>query len=79
MNSSKLSSIPLQLANLCLDCDSITCANDRCLSCGSSAVLNVARMLNGQERPAIPHAIANRLPTHEESIIARGVNFFHST
>lgn len=46
MNSSTESLIPLQTANLCLDCETITAAHSRCVACGSVALLNVARALS---------------------------------
>jgi hypothetical protein len=46
MNSSAESLIPLQAANLCLDCETITAAHARCVACGSVALLNVARALS---------------------------------
>lgn len=47
MSSTNLSSVPLHLATLCLDCEMITPAQTRCVSCGSVAVMSVARTLNG--------------------------------
>jgi hypothetical protein len=52
MNASKLSLVPLQQASLCLDCDMITAAHTHCFVCGSIALLNLARTLNGGEQPA---------------------------
>jgi len=49
MNVTKLSLVPLQQANLCLDCDMITAAHTHCCACGSVALLNIARTLNGEE------------------------------
>ena len=49
MNVSKLSLVPLQQASLCLDCDMITAAHTHCFVCGSAALLNLARTLNGDE------------------------------
>lgn len=46
MNHSELSLVPLQQANLCLDCEAITAAHTNCLCCGSQALLNIARILN---------------------------------
>jgi hypothetical protein len=51
MNASKLSLVPLQQASLCLDCDMITAAHTHCFVCGSIALLNLARTLNGGESP----------------------------
>jgi hypothetical protein len=49
MNTSKLSLVPFQQASLCLDCDMITSAHTHCFVCGSVALLNLARTLNGGE------------------------------
>jgi hypothetical protein len=49
MNLTKLSLIPLQQASLCLDCETITAAHTHCFACGSAALLNLARTLNGGE------------------------------
>jgi hypothetical protein len=49
MNFTKLSLIPLQQASLCLDCETITAAHTHCFACGSTALLNLARTLNGGE------------------------------
>lgn len=49
MNVSKLSLVPLQHASLCMDCEMITAAHTRCCACGSAALLNLARTLNGGE------------------------------
>jgi hypothetical protein len=59
MNVTKLSLVPLQQASLCLDCDMITAAHTHCLSCGSMALLNIARTLNGEEHAGTaPQALA---------------------
>jgi hypothetical protein len=47
MNTSELSLVPLQLANLCLDCEMITAGQTHCSACGSVALMNLARTLNG--------------------------------
>jgi hypothetical protein len=49
MNTSKLSLVPLGQASLCLDCEMITSAHTHCFACGSVALLNLARTLNGGE------------------------------
>jgi len=49
MNVSKLSHVPLQHASLCMDCEMITAAHTHCCACGSAALLNLARTLNGGE------------------------------
>jgi len=46
MNASKISAVPLQHANLCMDCEAITAAPTNCLACGSRALLSIARVLN---------------------------------
>jgi len=38
--------VPLQQANLCLDCELITAGHTECLVCGSRALLNIARVLS---------------------------------
>jgi hypothetical protein len=48
VNTSNLSLIPLRLASLCLDCETITTTHTNCHACGSRALLNVARALNRQ-------------------------------
>jgi hypothetical protein len=48
MNTSEVSLVPLQQANLCLDCEMITAARTNCFACGSAALLNLARALNGE-------------------------------
>jgi hypothetical protein len=47
MNVTKLSLVPFQKASLCLDCDMITTGHTHCFACGSTALLNLARTLNG--------------------------------
>jgi hypothetical protein len=54
MNTSKLSLVPLGQASLCLDCNMITSAHTHCFACGSVALLNLARTLNGGEYSDIP-------------------------
>jgi hypothetical protein len=49
MNTSEVSLVPLQQANLCLDCEMITAAHTHCFACGSAALLNLARTLNGEK------------------------------
>jgi hypothetical protein len=51
MNTTKLSLVPFQQASLCLDCDMITAAHTHCSVCGSVALLNLARALNGRGYP----------------------------
>ena len=50
MNTSDLSIVPLKQANLCLDCEMITAAQTHCVACGSAALMNLARTLNGETR-----------------------------
>ena len=84
MNNSDPSLIPLQRANLCLDCEVITPAHMSCLACGSTALLNIARALSGPaypgmacfENPYLAH------PTISEVRRKHGhhsTNFTHST
>jgi hypothetical protein len=58
MNISKLSLVPLQRASLCLDCEIITTAHTHCLACGSAALLNLARTLNGNDATPMPKGLA---------------------
>jgi hypothetical protein len=46
VNNFNISLVPLQQANLCLDCEGITAGHTNCLCCGSRALLNIARILN---------------------------------
>lgn len=48
MNVAEFSLVPLQKASLCMDCDMITAGHTHCLACGSAALLNLARTLNGE-------------------------------
>jgi hypothetical protein len=38
--------VPLQLASLCLDCETITAAHKQCSACGSVALLSIAKTLS---------------------------------
>jgi hypothetical protein len=49
MNASELGLVPLKQASLCLDCDMISSGHTYCFACGSTALLNLARTLNGRE------------------------------
>jgi hypothetical protein len=49
MNVSELNLVPLQHASLCMDCEMITAAHTHCCACGSAALLNLAKTLNGAE------------------------------
>jgi hypothetical protein len=46
MTTANYNLVPLQQANLCLDCETITASQANCFACGSRALLNVARVLN---------------------------------
>jgi len=60
MNSSERSLIPLQQANLCLDCDMITTGHTYCFGCGSTALLNLARTLDNRDyADSLPDALAD--------------------
>jgi hypothetical protein len=48
MNAIKFSLVPLRQASLCLDCDMISAAHTHCAACGSAALLNLARTLDGK-------------------------------
>jgi hypothetical protein len=58
MNSAKLSIVPFRQASLCLDCDMVTAAHTHCFVCGSAALLNLARTLNGEDDAALMPAFA---------------------
>jgi hypothetical protein len=45
MKTSNLGFIRLNQASLCLDCEMITAETKTCAVCGSSALMNVARIL----------------------------------
>jgi hypothetical protein len=49
MNTSELNIVPLQLASLCLDCEMITSGRANCFACGSAALLDIARALDGDK------------------------------
>jgi hypothetical protein len=84
MNNSDPSLIPLQRANLCLDCEVITPAHMSCLACGSTALLSIARALSG---PAYPGMACFENPCLANPTISEvrrkhghhGTNFTHST
>ena len=57
MNISKLSLVPLQQASLCLDCDMITAAHTHCYACGSVALLDLAKTLNGGYATSTPREL----------------------
>jgi hypothetical protein len=79
MNSSTQSLIPLQAANLCLDCETITAAHARCVACGSVALLNVARALS---RPSTRQFSGGDRPSPVQIVTAQAVrsgDFLHST
>jgi hypothetical protein len=48
METIKFSLVPLRQASLCLDCDMISAAHTHCAACGSVALLNLARTLDGK-------------------------------
>lgn len=78
MNISNLGFVPLQQANLCLDCETITAAHTNCSACGSGALLNVARALNRPGYPGLPYpeeTAVTEIPTKP----ARPRDFFQST
>jgi hypothetical protein len=53
--------LPLKKAVLCLDCSSISDANQECPACSSGALMNLSRVLNPEERiqlPAVPQIVA---------------------
>jgi hypothetical protein len=66
MNSTKLSIVPFRQASLCLDCDMITAAHTHCFVCGSAALLNLARTLNGEDDDAVMPALFAAGPTRSQ-------------
>jgi hypothetical protein len=56
MTASRYDLVPLSQASLCLDCETITAANTNCLGCGSRALLNIARVLNGRRLPGLMYS-----------------------
>ncbi len=78
MKSSGLSLIPLPLASLCLDCEMITAAHGRCVACGSSALLNVARTLSRPGRMKFLRPSADVAQIVSERPVRRG-DFLDST
>jgi len=79
MSTSDLSFVPLQQASLCLDCEMITRAHGRCMACGSTALLGIARTLSRQGELVLRH----QTNTGVAQIVSRRVtsrgDFLHST
>jgi hypothetical protein len=48
------SHLPLKKAVLCLDCNSISDANQECPACSSGALMNLSTVLNPKERIQLP-------------------------
>lgn len=48
--------IPLKTAVLCLDCDCVSSANQRCPACSSGALLNLSTVLDPSRRIQLPSA-----------------------
>ena len=46
--------LPLKKAVLCLDCESISDANQECPACCSGALMNLSTVLNPRERILLP-------------------------
>ncbi|HUD54669.1 MAG TPA: hypothetical protein VMR02_05560 [Terracidiphilus sp.] len=46
--------LPLKKAVLCLDCNSISDANQECPACSSGALMNLSTVLNPEERIPLP-------------------------
>jgi len=78
MKASKISLVPLRLANLCLDCEMITPAQSQCMACGSTALMNLARTLSQSEVKHDPRNNAAVL-THVAARRVRFGDFLHST
>ena len=58
MNITTTCLVPLRLANLCIDCETITAAQTTCLACGSKALLNIAQVLNNRRVSGLGHGDA---------------------
>ncbi|MGO9433055.1 MAG: hypothetical protein ACLP00_02040 [Terracidiphilus sp.] len=48
--------LPLKRAVLCLDCNSVSDANQECPACCSGALMNLSAVLNREERIQLPVA-----------------------
>jgi hypothetical protein len=77
VNNSNISLVPLQQANLCLDCEAITTGHTNCLCCGSQALLNIARILN--ERAAHVQMAKSPIPVCLSSTRQRNVSGMESS
>lgn len=55
----KNSTIPLDHAVLCLDCNSVSDANRECPACCSKALMNLSVILNRPAEIVHPHELAN--------------------
>lgn len=53
------STIPLDLAVLCLDCNSVSDANRECPACSSRALMSLSVVLNRPAEIAHFHTLAN--------------------
>ena len=78
MNTSELSLVPLQQANLCLDCEMITASQTRCFACGSVALMSLARALNGKSSYSKPAARNVVLLNGSSSPRSKPLPFKHS-
>jgi hypothetical protein len=56
VNTAKLNLVPFQQAGLCLDCETISASHSSCLVCGSSALLNIARVLSRHRASSVSQA-----------------------
>lgn len=75
MNGTTTSLVPLQHANLCMDCETITAAHTNCLACGSKALLNIAQVLNNRRLSDLAHAdrvsvLQISMPRHRQRILS---------
>jgi hypothetical protein len=48
--------LPLKNAVLCVDCNNISLANQKCPACSSGALMNLSMVLNPNERIQLPAA-----------------------
>lgn len=78
MNALSLSFVPLQQANLCLDCEMVTAAHTNCPACGSVALLSISRALARPGYAGLRHATNTAVTTMSAKCAHQG-DFLHST
>ena len=50
VHTETIDAVPLNRAVLCADCDCITASTGNCLMCGSTALINLAKVINRSEK-----------------------------